>query len=139
MTLSTSSVLYVYPVLLFFPLSRRGSASASAAASDLPNARHEYLSYILSLMRGHENEHGDSLPKIEITSLRHVAYVLDAFIYYLRSSQYTDISKQEISVITEPRTSSSSSSKTSATNTATKTPESPSTTEEPMEYNNRYL
>ena len=135
MTLSTSSVLYVYPVLLFFPLSRRGSASASAAASDLPNARHEYLSYILSLMRGHENEHGDSLPKIEITSLRHVAYVLDAFIYYLRSSQYTDISKQEISVITEPRTSSSS--KTSAT-TATKTPESPSTTEEPMEYNNRY-
>lgn len=41
-------------------------------------------------MRSHDNEHGDSLPKVEITSLRHVAYILDAFIYYLRSNQMTE-------------------------------------------------
>ena len=38
-------------------------------------------------MRSHHNEHGDSLPKVEITALQHLAYVLDAFIYYLRSSK----------------------------------------------------
>ena len=36
-------------------------------------------------MRGSDNEHGDSLPKLEVTSLQHVAYILDAFVYYLRS------------------------------------------------------
>lgn len=69
---------------------KRGAASHTGAASDLPNGRHEYLTYILSLMRSHDNEHGDSLPKVEITSLRHVAYILDAFIYYLRSNQMTE-------------------------------------------------
>ena len=37
-------------------------------------------------MRGSDSEHGDSLPKLEMTSLRHVAYILDAFVYYLRSN-----------------------------------------------------
>ena len=36
-------------------------------------------------MRSSDNEHGDSLPKLEVTSLQHVAYILDAFVYYLRS------------------------------------------------------
>ena len=69
---------------------RRGAASSSTNISDSTNTRQDYLSYILSLMRSHDNEHGDSLPKVEITSLRHVAYVLDVFIYYLRSNQTTD-------------------------------------------------
>ena len=42
--------------------------------------------YLLSLLRGHSNEHGDSLPKLDVSSLRHVAYVLDALVYYLRNN-----------------------------------------------------
>lgn len=48
-------------------------------------------------MRGSDNEHGDSLPKLEVTSLQHVAYILDAFVYYLRSKTKgaADQTKQE--------------------------------------------
>lgn len=42
--------------------------------------------YVLSLLRGHSNEHGDSLPKLDVSSLRHVAYVLDALVYYIRNN-----------------------------------------------------
>ena len=38
-------------------------------------------------MRSHHDEHADALPKLEITSLRHVAYILDSFIYFVRSKQ----------------------------------------------------
>ena len=41
-------------------------------------------------MRGSDNEHGDSLPKLEVTSLQHVAYILDAFVYYLRSKMKSE-------------------------------------------------
>lgn len=47
--------------------------------------RREFLSYCLSLMRSHSNEHADSLPVLDISALKHVAYVLDALIYYMRS------------------------------------------------------
>ena len=40
-------------------------------------------------MRSHNGEHSDSLPVLDIASLRHVAYVLDALVYYMRSG--TDI------------------------------------------------
>ncbi len=43
------------------------------------------MSYCLSLMRSHSNEHSDSLPVLDISALKHVAYVLDALIYYMRS------------------------------------------------------
>ena len=36
-------------------------------------------------MRSHSNEHADSLPVLDISALKHVAYVLDALIYYMRS------------------------------------------------------
>jgi len=36
-------------------------------------------------MRAHSNEHGDSLPVLDVSSLKHVAYVLDAFVYYMRA------------------------------------------------------
>lgn len=36
-------------------------------------------------MRSHSNEHSDSLPVLDISALKHVAYVLDALIYYMRS------------------------------------------------------
>eukprot|EP00794_Sanderia_malayensis_P011765 gene11765-12982_t len=61
---------------------RRGLGGNDATDSSL---RQDFLTYLLSLMRGSENEHGDSLPTLEMSSLRHVAYILDAFVYYLRS------------------------------------------------------
>lgn len=61
---------------------RRNGNGNEASDSSL---RHDFLTYLLSLMRGSDNEHGDSLPKLEVTSLQHVAYILDAFVYYLRS------------------------------------------------------
>lgn len=36
-------------------------------------------------MRSHNNEHSDSLPILDISALKHIAYVLDALIYYMRS------------------------------------------------------
>lgn len=47
--------------------------------------RREFLSYCLSLMRSHSSEHSDSLPVLDISALKHIAYVLDALIYYMRS------------------------------------------------------
>lgn len=48
-------------------------------------ARREFLSYCLSLMRAHNAEHRDSLPVLDVSALRHVAYVFDALVYYMRS------------------------------------------------------
>ncbi|XP_034947480.1 E3 ubiquitin-protein ligase hyd isoform X2 [Chelonus insularis] len=48
-------------------------------------ARREFLSYCLSLMRAHNGEHRDSLPVLDVSALRHVAYVFDALAYYMRS------------------------------------------------------
>ncbi|XP_029848951.2 E3 ubiquitin-protein ligase UBR5 isoform X8 [Ixodes scapularis] len=49
------------------------------------SARRDFLSYALSLMRAHNNEHFDSLPVMDVASLKHVAYVFDALIYFMRS------------------------------------------------------
>jgi len=52
---------------------------------DAVAARREFLSYSLSLMRAHNAEHLDSLPVIDVSSFKHVAYVFDSLIYFLRS------------------------------------------------------
>jgi E3 ubiquitin-protein ligase EDD1 len=52
---------------------------------DAHAARREFLSYCLSLMRAHNNEHLDSLPILDVSALKHVAYVFDALIYFMRS------------------------------------------------------
>ena len=44
----------------------------------------DYLSYVLSLMRSHNSEHLGSLPLLDIAAMKHVAYVLDSCIYFLR-------------------------------------------------------
>ncbi|KAG8042536.1 hypothetical protein G9C98_005170 [Cotesia typhae] len=54
-------------------------------AGDAHWARREFLSYCLSLMRAHNGEHRDSLPVLDVSALRHVAYVFDALAYYMRS------------------------------------------------------
>ena len=55
------------------------------AGTDGNSARRDFLTYALSLMRSHNNEHADCLPATDISSLKHVAYILDALIYYMRS------------------------------------------------------
>ncbi|XP_066902270.1 E3 ubiquitin-protein ligase hyd isoform X4 [Halyomorpha halys] len=52
---------------------------------DAHSARRELLMYCLSLMRCHNSEHADSLPVLDVSSLRHIAYVFDALIYLLRA------------------------------------------------------
>lgn len=36
-------------------------------------------------MRAHNSEHLDSLPILDVSALRHVAYIFDALIYFMRS------------------------------------------------------
>ena len=36
-------------------------------------------------MRAHNGEHSDSLPVLDVSALKHIAYVFDALIYYMRS------------------------------------------------------
>nr|XP_039264604.1 E3 ubiquitin-protein ligase UBR5-like isoform X3 [Styela clava] len=59
---------------------------AREASTDSNAARQDFLSYILSLMRAHSGEHADYLPVMDVSSLRHVAYVLDALVYFLRET-----------------------------------------------------
>ncbi|CAF0940743.1 unnamed protein product, partial [Didymodactylos carnosus] len=54
------------------------------------NNRRDFLNYSLSLMRMPENEHGDQLPILDVLSYKHIAYIFDSFIYYLRESQEHD-------------------------------------------------
>ncbi|XP_074597147.1 E3 ubiquitin-protein ligase hyd isoform X2 [Brevipalpus obovatus] len=75
--------------------SRRGAVSASnprmPSSSSLESgvARRDFLSYAMSLMRSHNNEHSDSMPVLDVSSLKHVAYVFDALIYYMRAGNET--------------------------------------------------
>lgn len=46
-------------------------------------------------MRAHNSEHRDSLPVLDVTALRHVAFVLDAIIFYMRSSNETDCDRND--------------------------------------------
>ena len=66
---------------------RRGQAGGERG-SEVPDpltGRREFLNYCLSLMRAHNSEHSDTLPVIDVSSLKHIAYVFDALIYYMRS------------------------------------------------------
>ncbi|RNA07304.1 E3 ubiquitin- ligase UBR5-like, partial [Brachionus plicatilis] len=52
--------------------------------SQLITSQRDFIAYTVSLMRQHTNEHRDSIPHTDIAQLKHVAYVLDAFLFYLR-------------------------------------------------------
>lgn len=62
---------------------------------DTHAARREFLSYCLSLMRAHNSEHLDSLPVLDVSALKHVAYVFDALIYFMRSGDGTNMDNNE--------------------------------------------
>uniref|UniRef100_H2Y8X1 HECT domain-containing protein n=1 Tax=Ciona savignyi TaxID=51511 RepID=H2Y8X1_CIOSA len=48
----------------------------------------DFLSYALSLMRSHTSEHSDLLPIVDVSALKHIAYVLDAYIFFARGLSY---------------------------------------------------
>lgn len=51
-------------------------------------SRRDFFTYCLSLMRAHTSEHRDALPVLDISALKHIAYVLDGFIFYMRTDTY---------------------------------------------------
>ena len=51
--------------------------------------RLDFLNYSLSLMRS-THEHGDQEPTLDVLSYKHLAYLLDGFIYYFRESGLND-------------------------------------------------
>jgi E3 ubiquitin-protein ligase EDD1 len=61
-----------------------GRASTSSS-TDPVVSRRDFLTYALSLMRAHSSEHSDSLPVLDVSALKHVAYVLDALVYCMRA------------------------------------------------------
>lgn len=68
------------------PLNSQNSSTVSNSIST-PHAhavKRDFFTYCLSLMRSHTSEHRDSLPVLDVTSLKHVAYILDSLIFYMR-------------------------------------------------------
>jgi E3 ubiquitin-protein ligase EDD1 len=53
------------------------------------NNRLDFLNYSLSLMRS-IHEHGDQEPLLDVLSYKHLAYLLDAFIYYFRENSFNE-------------------------------------------------
>ena len=88
-------------------LSALTGSSASAAAAltsggsqeEARASRRDFLSYALSLMRSHNSEHSDSIPVLDVASMKHVAYVFDALIYYMRSGNDLDLKNAPAVVI----------------------------------------
>lgn len=79
---SSNLCIYIHIYIIFFFNDRRHGASSSS----MDTGRQDFLVYVLSLLRGHSNEHGGSLPQMDVSSLPHVAYVLDALVYYIRNN-----------------------------------------------------
>jgi len=52
-----------------------------------PTNRKDFLNYTLSLMRMATSEHRESLPTVDISALKHIAWIFDALMYYLRISE----------------------------------------------------
>ncbi len=48
------------------------------------------MQYALSLMRAHHSEHSDSLPIMDVSAMRHIAYAFDALIYYMRAGDMSE-------------------------------------------------
>lgn len=71
------------PCIQSFSFSRR--ATLLSARQGMMSARGDFLNYALSLMRSHNDEHSDVLPVLDVCSLKHVAYVFQALIYWIKA------------------------------------------------------
>ncbi|KAG8133848.1 hypothetical protein E2320_011606 [Naja naja] len=60
-------------------------ATLLSARQGMMSARGDFLNYALSLMRSHNDEHSDVLPVLDVCSLKHVAYVFQALIYWIKA------------------------------------------------------
>lgn len=78
------------------------SISIPVLNPDGQNARREFLTYCLSLMRAHNSEHRDSLPVLDVTALKHIAYVLDAVLYYMRAGSESDSERTDPNIWNDP-------------------------------------
>lgn len=58
-----------------------GASVGTASGS----SRQDFLTYLLSVMRSAANEHHDTAPNIDITSHKHTAYIVDAFLYLFKA------------------------------------------------------
>uniref|UniRef100_A0A7N8XQ82 HECT-type E3 ubiquitin transferase n=1 Tax=Mastacembelus armatus TaxID=205130 RepID=A0A7N8XQ82_9TELE len=61
------------------------AATLLTARQGMMSARGDFLNYALSLMRSHNDEHSDVLPVLDVCSLKHVAYVFQALIYWIKA------------------------------------------------------
>uniref|UniRef100_A0A8C7NHE3 E3 ubiquitin-protein ligase UBR5 n=1 Tax=Oncorhynchus mykiss TaxID=8022 RepID=A0A8C7NHE3_ONCMY len=64
---------------------RRRAATLLTVRQGMMSARGDFLNYALSLMRSHNDEHSDVLPVLDVCSLKHVAYVFQALIYWIKA------------------------------------------------------
>ncbi|XP_066269411.1 E3 ubiquitin-protein ligase UBR5-like [Branchiostoma lanceolatum] len=64
---------------------RRRGRIIPGSLADASATRRDFMTYALSLMRSHHDEHSGILPVLDVSALKHVAYVLDALVYYMKS------------------------------------------------------
>ncbi len=63
------------------------SLASQFTSSQVLTSRKDFLNYTLSLLRANTNEHRDSLPTIDISLLKHAAYVFDGIMFYLKCNR----------------------------------------------------
>uniref|UniRef100_A0A8D1VNL7 E3 ubiquitin-protein ligase UBR5 n=1 Tax=Sus scrofa TaxID=9823 RepID=A0A8D1VNL7_PIG len=78
-----SDLMGLIPKYFSFYSYRR--ATLLSARQGMMSARGDFLNYALSLMRSHNDEHSDVLPVLDVCSLKHVAYVFQALIYWIKA------------------------------------------------------
>ncbi|CAH8458674.1 unnamed protein product [Heterobilharzia americana] len=61
-----------------------GSNSTDSAAVII-GQRHDFLAYLFSIMRASGGDHGDSVPFVDPQVNKHLAYILDALLYFFRA------------------------------------------------------
>ena len=60
------------------------------------SARRDFFNYALSLMRAHSSEHHDALPCTDVASLKHIAYIVDSFVYFMRETEKDEVEEEDV-------------------------------------------
>ncbi len=98
----------------------RGSGGGGGAAPivqqqsilDQNNPRRDFMNYALSLMLMSSNEHKEMLPYIDLYNLKHVAYIFDGLMCYLRIPDLNNDDDNETNTdVTQPLASTSATPK----------------------------